>query len=86
MEVTNENPQETPLLTQGDLAAVAAYALSEVFNSYLEQYEQEEYGDLSKEQMETSMNNLRLTFIKFDSMLKALAEKEIPDESQSDEA
>tara|TARA_B100001093_G_scaffold489236_1_gene527217 strand:+ start:1226 stop:1471 length:246 start_codon:yes stop_codon:yes gene_type:complete len=71
MEVTNENPQETPLLTQGDLA-IAAYALSEVFNSYLERYEEEEYGDLNKEQMETSMDNLRLTFIKFDSMLKAL--------------
>ena len=85
MEVTNENPQETPLLTQGDLA-IAAYALSEVFNSYLEQYEQEEYGELSKEQMETSMNNLRLCFIKFDSMLKALGEQEAPDESQSDEA
>ena len=85
MDVTNEKPEETPLLTQGDLA-VAAYALSEVFNSYLEQYEQEEYGDLSKEQMETSMNNLRLTFIKFDSMLRALSEKEVPDESQSNEA
>ena len=85
MEVTNENPQETPLLTQGDLA-IAAYALSEVFNSYLEQYQQEEYGDLSKEQMEASMNNLRLTFIKFDSMLQALGEKEAPDESQSNEA
>ena len=84
MEVTNENPHETPLLTQGDLA-IAAYALSEVFNSYLEQYEQEEYGELSKEQMETSMNNLRLCFIKFDSMLKALGEKEAPDESQSNE-
>ena len=85
MEVTNENPQETPLLTQGDLA-IAAYALSEVFNSYLEQYEQEEYGELSKEQMETSMNNLRLCFIKFDSMLKALGEQEAPDESKSNEA
>ena len=79
MEVTNENPQETPLLTQGDLA-IAAYALSEVFNSYLERYEEEDYGDLNKEQMETSMNNLRLCFIKFDSMLKALApEKEEAD-------
>jgi len=85
MEVTNENPHETPLLTQGDLA-IAAYALSEVFNSYLEQYEQEEYGDLSKEQMEATMNNLRLCFIKFDSMLKALGEKEAPDEGQSNEA
>ncbi len=85
MEVTNENPQETPLLTQGDLA-IAAYALSEVFNSYLERYEEEDYGELNKEQMETSMNNLRLTFIKFDSMLQALGEKEAPDESKSNEA
>ena len=85
MEVTNEKPEQTPLLTQGDLA-IAAYALSEVFNSYLEHYEQEEYGELSKEQMETSMNNVRLTFIKFDSMLKALGEQEAPDESQSNEA
>ena len=75
MEVTNENPHETPLLTQGDLA-IAAYALSEVFNSYLERYEEQEYGELSKEQMETSMNNLRLTFVKFDSMLKALSKQE----------
>lgn len=71
MEVTNENPHETPLLTQGDLA-VAAFCVSEVFNSYLENYEEEDYGDLNKEEMEASMNNLRLTFIKFDSMLKAL--------------
>jgi hypothetical protein len=71
VEVTNENPHETPLLTQGDLA-VAAFCVSEVFNSYLENYEEEDYGDLNKEEMEASMNNLRLTFIKFDSMLKAL--------------
>ena len=71
MEVTNENPEDTPLLTQGDLA-IAAFCVSEVFNSYLENYEEENYGELSKEQMETSMNNLRLTFVKFDSMLKAL--------------
>ena len=86
MEVTNENPQETPLLTQGDLA-IAAYALSEVFNSYLEQYQQEEFGELTKEQMETSMNNLRLTFVKFDSMLRALdPEQEGANESQNQEA
>lgn len=71
MELTNENPHETPLLTQGDLA-VAAFCVSEVFNSYLDRYQEEDYGELDKEQMETSMNNLRLTFIKFDSMLKAL--------------
>ena len=81
MEITNENPHETPLLTQGDLA-VAAFCVSEVFNSYLERYEEEDYGELDKEEMETSMNNLRLTFIKFDSMLKALnPEPEETDES-----
>jgi len=81
MELTNENPHETPLLTQGDLA-VAAFCVSEVFNSYLERYEEEDYGELDKEEMETSMNNLRLTFIKFDSMLKALnPEPEETDES-----
>tara|TARA_Y100000592_G_scaffold13700_1_gene19337 strand:+ start:5589 stop:5849 length:261 start_codon:yes stop_codon:yes gene_type:complete len=86
MEVTNENPQETHLLTQGDLA-IAAYALSEVFNSYLEQYQQEEFGELTKEQMETSMNNLRLTFVKFDSMLRALdPEQEGANESQNQKA
>mgnify|MGYP005694012379 CR=1 FL=1 len=50
MDVTNDYPQENPLLTQGDLA-IAAYALSEVFNSYLEQYQQEQYGELTKDQI-----------------------------------
>tara|TARA_R100000030_G_scaffold87391_2_gene71085 strand:- start:2526 stop:2786 length:261 start_codon:yes stop_codon:yes gene_type:complete len=85
MEVTNENPQETPLLTQGDLA-IAAFCISEVFNSYLENYEEENYGELSKEQMETSMDNLRLSFIKFDSMLKALnPQQEETNESENQE-
>tara|TARA_R110000823_G_scaffold202948_3_gene333854 strand:- start:362 stop:622 length:261 start_codon:yes stop_codon:yes gene_type:complete len=85
MDMTNENPHETPLLTQGDLA-VAAFCVSEVFNSYLENYEAEEYGELDKPRMEASMNNLRLTFIKFDSMLKALnPDPEAPDESEDQE-
>ena len=73
MEITNQKPDETPLLTQGDLA-LAAYALSEVFNSYLEQYQENDYGELSKEQMETSMNNLRTAFVKFDALLKTMAD------------
>lgn len=85
MNVTNEEPQDTPLLTQGDLA-MAAYALSEVFNSYLEQYQEEDYGDLSKDQMETSMNNLRTAFTKFDSLLKVMTDKGDNNESQSNEA
>ena len=81
MEVTNQNPDETPLLTQGDLA-MAAYALSEVFNSYLEQYQVEDYGELSKDQMESSMNNLRTAFVKFDSLLKTMASKGEQNESR----
>ena len=84
MNVTNEKPEETPLLTQGDLA-LAAYALSEVFNSYLSQYQEENYGELSKEQMEESMNSLRTAFVKFDSLLKVLNKGE-DNESQSNEA
>lgn len=82
MEITNQNPDETPLLTQGDLA-LAAYALSEVFNSYLEQYQENDYGELSKEQMETSMNNLRTAFVKFDSLLKVMNNKEATNENKN---
>jgi len=84
MNVTNEKPEDTPLLTQGDLA-LAAYALSEVFNSYLSQYQEKDYGELSKEQMEDSMNNLRIAFVKFDSLLKVMNKGE-DNESQSNEA
>jgi len=84
MKVTNEKPEDTPLLTQGDLA-LAAYALSEVFNSYLSQYQEKDYGELSKEQMEDSMNNLRIAFVKFDSLLKVMNKGE-DNESQSNEA
>jgi len=84
MKVTNEKPEDTPLLTQGDLA-LAAYALSEVFNSYLSQYQEKDYGELSKEQMEDSMNNLRIAFVKFDSLLKVMNKGE-DNESQNNEA
>ena len=70
MEVTNENQADTPLLTQGDLA-IAAFSIAEVFNSYLEQYQNEDFGNYTKEQMESSMDSLRMAFTKFDSILKA---------------
>ena len=69
--LTNENPEETPGLTKGDLA-VASFALAETFNSYLVSYEEEDYGELTKEEMETSMHRLRVAFIKIDSMLRAM--------------
>jgi len=75
VEITNENQDETARLTIGDLG-VAAWACSELFNYMLEGYEQEDYGELSKEQMEEAMNRLRTTFIKFDSLASALSEEE----------
>ncbi len=71
MNVTNEQQEDTPMLTKADLA-MASYALAETFNSYLASYEEEDYGDATKEQFEHSMNALRLAFIKFDSLLQAM--------------
>lgn len=71
MKVTNEQPEETPRLTVADLG-VAAWATSELFNYMLEGYEAEEYGEMTKDQMEQSMNTLRTAFVKFDTLVQAL--------------
>jgi len=71
MEVTNEENTETPLLTNGDLA-IAAYAISQCFNAYLESYEREDYEEMTKEQMESSMNALQASFAKFDALVHTL--------------
>ena len=73
--MTNENAEETPGLTKGDLA-VASFALAETFNSYLVSYNEDDYGELTKEEMETSMHRLRIAFIKIDSMLQAMNQQE----------
>jgi hypothetical protein len=78
MEVTNENAEDTLRLTKGDLA-VAAFALSETFNAYLGAYQAEEFGEMSKEQYETSLNHLRTAFVKFDSLLKSMPSEEAND-------
>jgi hypothetical protein len=75
---TEENP---PLLTRGELA-VAAFALSEVYNSYLERYQEDDFGELTKEQMETSMNSIRTVFSKFDALLQATQPKEVSNEDR----
>ena len=77
MQVTNEQSEETPRLTVGDLG-VAAWACSELFNFMLEGYEQEEYGGMTKEQIEQAMNKLRLSFIKFDALASALSPEPKP--------
>ena len=85
MDITNENQEDTALLTQGDLA-MAAYALSEVYNSYLERYNEQDFGDSTKEQMEKSMSSLRISFTKFDSILKIMVNKGEGNESKSKKA
>ena len=80
MNITNEQPEETPRLTVGDLG-VAAWACSELFNYMLEGYEQEDYGEMTKEQLEQAMNKLRASFVKFDALASALS----PDKEQSSE-
>ena len=84
MEVTNEYQHDTAGLTQGDLA-MAAFALAEVFNSYLEKYQEDDFGTLSKDQMEQSMHSLRLAFTKFDSLLKAINPEATATESVNDD-
>ena len=86
MEVTNEQGTETPLLTNADLA-IAAYAISQCFNAYLESYEREDYEEMTKEQMQTSMEALQASFIKFDSLVKMLQEsnKEAADLDQDND-
>ena len=80
MDVTNEQSEETPRLTIGDLG-VAAWACSELYNYMLEGYEQEEYGEMTKEQIEEAMDKLRTSFVKFDSLAEALNSKEETSES-----
>lgn len=84
MEVTNEQNTDTPLLTNGDLA-IAAYAISQCFNAYLESYEREDYEEMTKEQMESSMNALQTSFAKFDSLVRVLQESG-QDASEVDQA
>ena len=81
MNITNEQQTDTALLTKEDLA-VASYALAECFNSFLAAYHEEEYGpgeeteEQKKAAMESSMNRLRITFVKFDGLLQAINQEE----------
>lgn len=81
MEVTNEEQKVTGGLTIGDLG-VAAWACSEIFNFMLEGYNEEDYGDMSKEQVEETLERLRTSFIKFDTLARALIGNE---EAEHDE-
>ncbi len=82
-EVTNDNQDDALLLTKQDLA-LASFALAETFNSYLTAYNEDDYEGATKEQMETSLDQLRMAFIKFDSLLASM-NKEEDDENQNEE-
>ena len=87
MEVTNENQEDTLLLTKQDLA-LASFALAETFNSYLTAYNEEDYEGATKEQMERSLHQLRTAFIKFDAILAATKDEDgvvrLVDENEPD--
>ena len=88
MNVTNDPQEQTAGITKEDLA-IASYALAEVFNSFLSAYGEDDYGDGTKEQMEQSMDKIRTTFIKFDTLLNFInvaenAEEEQPQEETND--
>jgi len=85
MEITNENQGDTPLLTKQDLA-LASFALAETFNSYLVAYNEEDHEGASKEQMERSLDQLRMAFIKFDSILAAMNKEEDVSQETTEES
>ena len=85
MEITNEQTEETPRLTIADLG-VASWDCSELFNYMLEGYEEEEYGELTKEQYEQAMNKLRTSFIKFDALADALTTGEENEPNTTEQA
>ena len=72
MEVINDNNEGR--LTNRDLA-LAAYSLAEMHNLYLRALESGEYGeDMTKEQMEETIERIRLAHTKFDALLKLTTE------------
>ena len=84
MNVTNDPQEQTAGITKEDLA-IASYALAEVFNSFLAAYGEDDYGDGTKEQMETSMDKIRTTFVKFDTLLNFINNAEDVGEEQPQE-
>lgn len=67
---------ENTKLTHRDLA-LAAYSLAELHNMYLRAYDEESYGEeMSKDQMEETIERIRLAHAKFDAILQAAAEEQ----------
>jgi hypothetical protein len=80
MEVINNNDNR---LTSRDLA-LAAYSLAELHNVYLRALEDGNYGeDMTKEQMEETIDRIRLAHVKFDALLQMT--EDLTQEGESDE-
>ena len=80
MEVINDNNTR---LTNRDIA-LAAYSLAELHNLYLRALEDESYGeDMTKQQMEETIDRIRLAHIKFDALLELTTTQ--PDEDGEEE-
>jgi hypothetical protein len=69
METLNQKSEVK--LTNRDLA-LAAYSLAELHNMYLRALEEQSYSEeMTKEQMEETIENIRLAHVKFDAILEA---------------
>tara|TARA_R100000482_G_scaffold111285_1_gene53637 strand:+ start:252 stop:542 length:291 start_codon:yes stop_codon:yes gene_type:complete len=72
MEIIKDNNDGR--LTNRDIA-LAAYSLAEMHNLYLRALENGEYGeDMTREQMEETIDRIRLAHTKFDALLKLTTE------------
>lgn len=70
MKITNNNT-DADKLTNRDLA-MAAYSLAQLHNVYVEALSNGSYeGELTREEMEKTVESIRAAHIKFDALLQA---------------
>lgn len=75
---------ENELLNQRDLV-LAAYSLAQLHNAYLESYESGDFeGEMTKEQMESSIQSIHMAHTKFDAILKSM-QKDAEEQAESPE-
>lgn len=71
MEIVN-NKTNDDKLTNRDLA-MAAYSLAQLHNAYINALNDGSYeGEMTREQLEETVESIRLAHIKFDALLQAL--------------
>lgn len=81
---TIDKKVEKSLLNHQDLA-LAVYSLAQLHNAYLASYETEEYAEeMTKEQMEHSIESIQMSHAKFSAILTSL-QKDIQEEAAEQE-